>query len=112
MGIGNVQSALIEYPNISDFAMRALVQMAAMALDRDTPPKYYGGWEATARALGRRIPDLRDDLPPDQYNEVLRLRSNAQRAVGRAVKELVACGAVIRTNRAKVGQRSVYDLNL
>jgi hypothetical protein len=112
VGAAAAITAMSRFPSVSDFAMRALIQMALTSLDRDDPPRYFGGWEATARALGRDVPELADELTGDERREVERQRENARRAVGRAVKELVAAGAVSRTNRPKVGSRAVYHLNL
>jgi hypothetical protein len=76
-----------------------LLVMASIGRDNDTAKAdagyYYGGWELLARVLGFKV-----------YNRA------AQRAVARAVSELVDAGLVVRDGKPGPKRRQVYRLTL
>ena len=74
---------------------RLLAWMCLTALDEDTPPRYFDSREASALALGRRVPD--EDTPE---------RSAGLEAVKVAIRGLTAVGAVRRRKHGHRGQRA------
>lgn len=77
--------------------MRALLFMANTALDGDNPPRYFGGWEAIASALGLNV-----EGNPD----------SAERNTKKALSNLVKLGAITSSGTARAGVRAEYALNL
>ncbi len=77
--------------------MRALAFMANTALDADTPPVYFGGWEALAAALGCDV-----EAKPE----------NARRTAVRALSALAQAGPIISSGQARTGVRAEYALAL
>lgn len=77
--------------------MRALVFMANTALDGDKPPRYFGGWEALAGALGFDV----------ETNPV-----SAERNTKKALSALTKAGAIVSSGAARAGVRAEYALQL
>ena len=104
MGAGNVKAAYAlwrGHPDLPDRSFTVLAYMALVALDRDDPPRYFGGWEQLCRvALGRVVPD-------DEHG-----RAAAEKSVQRAVRPLVRAGAITLTNAPRTGARAEYALQL
>lgn len=95
LGAGNVAGAFDSWSHLPDRAFRALAYMALVSLDRDDPPRYWGGRGALAKALG-----LADD-------------EAGHRAVKRAVAQLVRAGAIKHDGPpAAGGRRAEYVLNV
>lgn len=80
---------------------RLLAWMCLTALDEDSPPRYFDSREASAIALGRRVPD--EDSPE---------RSAAFEAVKVAVRGLAAVGAIRRLKAGHRGQRAEYAIEI
>lgn len=99
------------HPN--EFAL--LGYMAATALDADNPPRYFDSREASALALGRRVPDQPDGHPtksPACPCPVCRARRAAFESVRVALRGLVSVGAIERIKVGRAGQRAEYALRL
>lgn len=100
MGGGNVAAVFAVWsPILGDKHrdMRALLFMANTALDGDAPPRYFGGWEALACALGFDV-----EGNPD----------SAERNTKKALSALVKVGAITSSGTARAGVRAEYALNL
>lgn len=89
----------------SHAARLVLVRMAVSAIDKDLEPRYWGGWEPLARALGRR-PNIDGTWPSDAAELA------AQRAVDRAVATLTKSGLIKRLNTPRPGRQAEYLLQL
>jgi hypothetical protein len=108
MGAGNVKAVYARWGELPHVPFRALAYMALVSLDKDRPPRYWGGREDLASAaLGRKIPD-RDDGDPN----VSRERRAAFRAVDRAVRHLTETGAIEVAESARNYRRATYTLHL
>lgn len=108
--VGEVMSYRVDVPlHANEFGL--LIGMAYTARDSDDPPRYYDSREASALALGRRVPDAH---PGDQGCRCSDCRSRAAafEAVKVALRGLVALGAVERVRRARAGQRAEYAIVL
>lgn len=85
--------------NHSDRALACLLVMASIARDTPTPKVdaglYYGGWPLLARCLGFKV-----------YNPA------AERAVARAIRQLVDAGLVVPEGKPGTHNRQVYRLTL
>ena len=94
MGARNVAAAFNDWrSHLTNRDMLALVYMANTARDNDTPPVYYGGWEALAHALGQ---------DPDETGKRTALRDLAA---------LAKVGAATSSGNAHKGVRAEYALN-
>lgn len=91
--------------NINEY--RLLLNMALTALDADNPPRYFDSREASAYALGRRIPD-----PPPPGEPELPERLAAFEAVKTATRGLVGLRAIERLKTGHRGQRAEYAIRL
>ena len=90
--------------------MRLLVWMSLMAMDRDTPPRYFASREESAYGLGRFVPD--EPHPLDANAEVATLeREAAFQRVKIATAGLVRSGAITRTRRGQAGNRAEFVLS-
>src|SRR3954452_2490781 len=99
MGAGNVSAAYAVWSHrLKDQhrAFRVLLYMANVAKDGDTPPRFWGGRDALALALGRR-----PTTKPQQHA--------AYEAARAAVDELVAVGAIECTGRPRPGRNAEYS---
>lgn len=90
---------------------RLLVAMALTALDGDTPPRYFDSREASAVALGRRVPDALPADHPD-FRLVDDERKAAFSAVRQAIDGLVKLEAIERLKAATNGRRAEFALRL
>jgi hypothetical protein len=105
MGAGNVALVFARWGQLNHAPFRALTYMAHRSLDNDNPPRFWGGREEIAFALGRVVPEGLDDSS-------IRQRKAALEAVKDVMKALKAAGAVTQVQASKPGQRAVYVLNL
>jgi len=80
---------------------RLLAWMCLTALDEDSPPRYFDSREASALALGRRVPD--EETPE---------RSAAFESVKVAIRGLTTVGAIRRRKQGHRGQRAEFDIVL
>lgn len=93
MARGNAAAAQ-GVPDISHAAARALIYMARMTRDADSPPVYWGGW-ADLATLGMG------------YREYDR---KAQQAVRRAIRELLEAGIIKVVRPPSPGKNTEYAL--
>lgn len=107
MGAGNVKLAFFHWGDLPHAPFRALTYMALVSLDDDRPPRYWGGREHLAIALGRDVP-ARNDEDPD----VTRERRAAFRAVDRVVADLTKAGAIETIEEARHYRNATYALRL
>jgi hypothetical protein len=89
--------------------VKLLLWMSLIALDADTPPRYFGARESSAFGLGRKIPDAPNELDPAAEAKHLE-REAAFYAVKIAVQGLVAAGAIQRLKRGREGTRAEFAL--
>jgi hypothetical protein len=97
MGAGNVVLVVSNWFLVPDPAFRVLVQMALISLDRDTPPRYFGGRTPLLRVMGRDS----DHPSPSDYQ-----------ALKRAIATLVDNGVVSVDKPATKTRAAVYSLHL
>jgi hypothetical protein len=95
MGAGNVALVLSNWATLPDAAFRVLVQMALTGLDKDSPPKYYGGRSPLLHAMGR------EKHEPADFQ-----------ALKRAIASLVDTGAISVDNYATKHRPATYSLHL
>jgi hypothetical protein len=94
----------------------AFIQMGLLALDRDCPPRYYGGWAPIARVLGAHPIPESCEVGLHVVRTATRVRgechrcANAQRAARRAIQQLVAAGAVSVRGTTGPGRPAEYNL--
>lgn len=96
MGARNVGRAYAYWRCLPHAPFRLLVFMAYLSLDADEPPRFFGGTEAMAEAVGR-------DLPLTRTHRV---------AVSDLVGQLVRAGAISRHVQPAKGRRAEYVLHL
>jgi hypothetical protein len=108
MGTSTVQAVLMAgwAGRVNQRAFAALVQMAMMSLDRDHPPRYWGGWYALVPAVGLRVPQECERGGPCEQC------ATARRVVKRAVTCLVEGGAIERLGHSAPGRNAEYALIL
>lgn len=98
MGATNVSKAFLHWrPHLTHREMCALLYMANVSLDTDTPPVYYAGWKPLAGALG---------LDAEERSV------STKRAVMRVLGTLADTGAITSSGSAHAGVRAEYALNL
>ncbi len=107
MGAGNVKLAFALWGDLPHAPFRALTYMALVSLDDDRPPRYWGGREHLALALGRDVPARNDEDPG-----VTRERRAAFRAVDRVVADLTKAGAIETIEDARHYRNATYALRL
>lgn len=114
MGAGNVQMILLRWPRLAYMPKVAFMQMGLLALDRDSPPLYFGGWAPVARALGAQFPAECEGGshggPATGRTGDCGWCAGGQRSARRAVQLLTAAGAVTARGRSGPGRRSEYAL--
>lgn len=115
MGAGNVAVVYSRWSrHVPDRAFRLLVFMALQSLDKDRPPRYWGGREILAElALGRPLPaepDAEDASP--EAAAARRARNAAFVAVRAGIADLTRVGVVRIVSRGAFGRRSEYALEL
>jgi|GEM_PF-3995434 len=109
MGVNLVSRAFayaVDVP-LKPTEFRLLIGMCLTAMDAGNPPRYFDSLEASALALGRRVPDR---APGDDEGE--RMRLAAFQAVKIALHGLTQVGAVRRTVTGGHGRRAEYEIVL
>lgn len=100
----------VQWSGMPDRPFRCLVYMALVSLDTGRPPRYFGGYPALARALGRDTPDT---APGDSGDVESQRRWRADmEAVRNAVRQLVAAGAIVCDRAEAPGRGPEYALRL
>lgn len=107
MGAGNVKAVYALWGDLPDGAFRLLTYMANGSLDEDSPPRFYGGRESMAFALGWVVADAGTGDPA-----AIALRERAFKSVNRLVGVLRKAGAIVQTRAAAPGRNAEYALNL
>lgn len=107
MGANYAEAVYEQWGHLPSAHIRLMVRMALVAPDRKAHPRYWGGWEVLAYAMGY---DLR--WQTDESPEAQRLRSNAKRNVLRILQYLADSGAIARVASGRPGRRAVYELNI
>lgn len=97
MGATNVTKVFTYWTHLEHRDARGLAYMANVSIDQHTPPIYFGGWEAVARALGHDAADKPE---------------NARRAAVRVIAALSKAGALVSSGQARPGVRAEYALAL
>lgn len=95
MGSRLAANVLSLHYDVSPRARLVLVKMALLAMDKDRPPIYFAGWAPLAMPLGYPAYD-----------------GNAERAVARAIRELVDAGFVKPYGAPGPGHNVTYALHL
>lgn len=111
MGGGNVSLVLARWAHLPDPAFRCLVMMANVVHDDDQNPTWWGGREALAVALGRKVPPDAGHKRDCKCIDCLARRAAFQ-AVKHAVAQLVTASAVSLVKSPRTGRRAEYRLNL
>lgn len=113
MGAGNAVQVYTHWRNLGHRPHRLLVHMALTALDSENPPKYWGGREKLATALGYDVPE---EPPASERGpwaeEVHRQRAKAFQAVKQTLRELIKAGAIIRIRQGQYKSNAEYELCL
>jgi hypothetical protein len=105
MGAGNVGLAFARWGSLNHAPFRALVYMAHRSLDSGNPPRFWGGREDLASALGRPI--------PEPYGEEFeKMRKADFEMVKKVIGALTKAGAITMFQAPSAGQNAVYTLNL
>lgn len=107
MGAANVKAVYELWPALPGAAFRTLAYMALVSKDADSPPRYWGGREDLAAALGREVPPENEEDA-----DVTRQRNAAFKAVRDATSLLTKLGAIVLLRQARGGQRQEWALNL
>lgn len=102
MGAGNVKRVYAQWAYLPHVPFRALTYMALVSRDGDDPPRFYGGRDALALAIGRTLTDESTDKE----------RNAAYEAVRYATSTLTKHGAIKAANKAHTGRRQEWLLNL
>lgn len=97
MGYHNVRKVFAYWVHLDHRETRALAYMANESRDADTPPIYFGGWEALAYALGANVQGSPESA-----------RKTAMRALGALSK----AGAIVSSGQARAGVRANYAIAL
>lgn len=97
MGHHNVKKVFAFWVHLEHRETRALTYMANESRDGDTPPIYFGGWEALAHALGANVQGNPESA-----------RKTAMRALGMLGK----AGAIVSSGQARSGVRANYAIAL
>lgn len=113
MGASNVAAVYTSWAGLNHVPFRLLAYMALVTLDRDDPPRFWGGRDDLAHAIGRRVPREPDDTDTSEAAAaVRRQRKQAHEAVRVALAELKAVGVVVQVKQARLGVRAEYTLHL
>lgn len=110
MGARNVSAVFTFWSHLDAGPFRVLAYMALVTKDDDDPPRYWGGWEALARALGR---DLTSGTKAAHQRSVVRAVAALRDA--RALETARSSGPSTRAEytlclmRTHDAQRRVYD---
>jgi hypothetical protein len=102
MGAGNVKAVYALWADLPDRPFRVLAYMALTAKDADDPPKFWGGRESLAVAIGRKV------SPNDSEASV----RTTFRAVRSAVKQLIEADAIKLDRHHAPGVPARYALQL
>lgn len=107
MGAGNVKLVYARWADLDDAPLRLLAYMAVIALDEGDSPRFWGGRDALALAIGRMVADRKTKDPAE-----IAERKRAFKAVTRTLAILKDAGAITVLEPAAPGQNAVYALNL
>lgn len=105
MGAGNVGLVYARWGHLPHAPFRVLAYMALRTLDDGDPPRFWGGRESLAVALGRLVPK-----PEDEQSR--RERKAAFEAVKEVTATLRRLGAIEIIEPARPTRNAVYALNL
>lgn len=105
MGAQNVALVFTRWGHLHHAPFRALVYMAHRSLDSGNPPKFWGGREEIAMALGRPIPEPYGD-------EFDKKREADYEVVRKVTRTLTRAGAISLDRMPGPGQHAVYALHL
>ncbi len=102
------KAALVDDPRVRRGAnaneRMVLLYMCSIALDDDTPPRYWGGRDSLARhALGRVVPQGDDEASK-------KARRSIHESVRQALEPLVTWGAIERLGGAYPGRQQEYAI--
>lgn len=95
MGAENVSRVFTYWTHLPDRAFRALSYMALVSIDQDMPPRYFGGYLALARILGREVSA---DPVTDAERRARKAAMESVRVVVRTL--LGACAIVVDVEEA------------
>lgn len=111
MGAGNVSRVFKEWSCLEHRPFRALAYMALVSMDRDDPPKYWGGRDDLAVALGYPMPEApADDNTGQSATEARAARARGHHAVDKVTQSLVKQGAVLRIRQGSFRSHAVFAL--
>lgn len=108
MGANYAKSVFEQWSHLPHHAQLVLIRMALIVKDKDSEPRYWGGWQELAFALGY---DMSWFVEVDEKRKV-RGRRNAQEGVRRVMQCLVDEGAITRVRGGYAGHNAEYRLNL
>jgi hypothetical protein len=113
MGASNVAAVYARWTGLNHVPFRLLAYMALVSLDRDEPPRFWGGRDDLAGAIGRTLPREPDDTDTDPSAVAARRqRRAAHEAVRAGLRELKDVGAITTAKHARQGLRAEYLLHL
>lgn len=114
MGAKNVNKVFV-YWSKSDLTHRelvALLYMANISLDADTPPVYFAGWQPIADSVGLNGEALNARADPDASALDKRQAKSVEEQVRRIMKKLIQSGAIVSAGDARRGTATDYALCL
>lgn len=113
MGAGNVAQVYARWAHLPDRAFRLLVFMSLISLDHDAEPKFWGGREQLAGALGRITPPEPAQGDTSARAEQARKDRRADfEAVKSGIRDLVDNHVIEVASRARPGRNAEYRLCL
>lgn len=101
MGAGNVMRVSLRWGVLDGTAHKILVRMALVILDKDPEPRWFGGLEPLAEAIGRT------DRPADP-EAAWRYDKQTAKALDRGLAALRAAGILRTVVRPTTGRRAEY----
>jgi len=105
MGAGNVKLVFAVWGDLPHAPFRMLAYMALRSMDSDDPPRFWGGREELAYAIGRPVPEGKDEAANRERKTIFGAVKDTQRA-------LKARGAITLLKDAGPGQNAVFAINL
>ena len=110
MGAQNVGLVYLYWSHLADRPFRVLAYMALVSMDTDCPPRYWGGYPALARAIGRSTSDTFDKASANAAE--VRAKKADMEAVRNALGPLLDASVVVMDRPESPGKGPEFALLL